>query len=376
MVGGIAITFALRNLHNMVLDFIRRKLDEHKADAYVLLNHEGSGQPDTAYVAGFTGSESVVIVTKSSQYILVDGRYVTRSKQESPSFEMKAANRGKVYKDMGTYFPEMGVKSILIDPNITHYNSILMFKEGMSDLEIKTQPALLHELRSVKNEEEVHKLQESGKVACAAFGQLVTEIQPGMTERAVAARLEFLMKEMGADKYSFDTIVASGTMGAFPHYTPSNKELAVGELVTIDWGCYLNGYASDMTRTIAIGAISDKLREIYETVKGSQQAGLDAANASITGVGLDKVCRDYITERGYGEYFVHGTGHGLGMDVHELPYVNTNNKELLPVNSAVSIEPGIYIEGVGGVRIEDCVIIKENECLNLNHHVTKDLITI
>lgn len=360
----------------MVLDFIRRKLDEYKADAYILLNHESSGQPDTAYVAGFTGSESVVIVTRDNQYILVDGRYVTRSKQESPNFEMKAANRGKVYNDMGSYFPEMGIKSILIDPNTTHYNSVLLFKEGMPELEIKTQPALLHELRSVKNEDEIKKLQESGKVACAAFNQLITEIKPGITERAIAGRLEYLMKEMGADRYSFDSIVASGKMGAFPHYTPSDKEIAVGELVTIDWGCYLNGYASDMTRTIAIGEISDQLRDIYETVKGSQQAGLDAANSGMTGVALDKVCRDYITERDYGQYFVHGTGHGLGMDVHELPYVNTNNNELLPVNSAVSIEPGIYIEGVGGVRIEDCVIIKENGCINLNDHVTKDLITI
>lgn len=360
----------------MVLDFIRKKLDEYSVDAYVLLNHEASGQPDTAYVAGFTGSESVIIVTKTKQYILVDGRYVTRSRQESPNFEMRPANRGKVYSDMGTYFPEMGISSILIDPNITHYNSVLLFKEGMKDLVIKTQPSLLHEIRSVKSDDEVKKLQESGKIACAAFNQLVTEIKPGITERAVAARLEFLMKEMGADKYSFDTIVASGTMGAFPHYTPSAKELAVGELVTIDWGCYLNGFASDMTRTIAIGEISDKLRDIYETVKGSQQAGLDAANSSMTGIGLDKVCRDYITDRNYGEYFVHGTGHGLGMDVHELPYVNVNNKDLLPVNSAVSIEPGIYIEGVGGVRIEDCVIIKENGCLNLNDHVTKELITI
>ncbi|MBI1185275.1 M24 family metallopeptidase [bacterium] len=360
----------------MKLEFVRKKLAENHADAYVILNHEGSGQPDTAYLSGFSGSESVIIVTATQQYILVDGRYFTRSKQEAPNFEMRAANRGRVYDDMAKYFPEMGIKSILIDPNATAYSSIKNFESKIPGLNIHTAPGMLFELRMIKSQEEINKLHASGDVACAAFNQLVTEIKPGMTERAIAARLEFLMKDMGADKYSFDTIVASGKMGAFPHYTPSSKEIATGELVTIDFGCYLDGYASDMTRTIAIGEISDKLRDIYETVKGSQQAGLDAANSSMTGIALDKVCRDYIEQRNYGEYFLHGTGHGLGLDVHELPYVNTNNNDLLPVNSVVSIEPGIYIEGIGGVRIEDCVVIKENGCINLNDKVTKELITV
>lgn len=360
----------------MKLEFIRKKLTEYKADAYIILNHEASGQPDSAYIAGFTGSESVIIVTQDSQYILVDGRYVTRSRQESPNFIMKTANRGKVYDDMAKYFPEMGVKSILLDPSTTFYTSIQKFEESIPGITIETAPAMLHEIRMIKTQDEINKLQASADVACAAFNQLVTELKPGITEKAIAGRLEYLMKEMGADKYSFDTIVASGTMGAFPHYVPSSKEIQTGELVTIDFGAYLDGYASDMTRTIAVGEISDKLKEIYETVKGSQQAGLDAASSKMTGIALDKVCRDYIEERSYGEYFVHGTGHGLGLDVHEMPYVNTNNESLLPVNSVVSIEPGIYIENIGGVRIEDCVVIKENGCINLNDKVTKDLITI
>jgi len=360
----------------MILDFIRKKLEQHKADAYVLLNHEASGQPDTAYVAGFTGSESVIVVTEGNQYIFVDGRYFTRSRQESPGFEMKEATRGRVYDNLGSFLPDLGVRSVLLDPNITSYNSILLMEEKLKGIDIKTQSALLHEMRMIKTPDEIEKLKAAGSVACAAFNQLITEIKPGMTERAIAGRLEYLMKEKGGDRYSFDSIVASGVQGAFPHYTPSSKEIAEGELVTIDWGCYLNGYASDMTRTIAIGEVSDKLKEIYNTVKGSQQAGLDAANSGMTGVALDKVCRDYITERNYGEYFLHGTGHGLGMDVHELPYVNTNNDDLLPVNSVVSIEPGIYIEGLGGTRIEDCVVIQEDGCINLNDQVTKELITI
>lgn len=357
----------------MSLDFIREKVEQLDAQAFITINHEGSGQPDAAYVAGFTGSESVVLVTKKEQFIFVDGRYFTRVRQESPDFEMIPATRGKVYNDLSTHFKKIGVKRLVIDPNTTFYSSILELKSAVEGVELVEAPAFLHEARAVKSEEEIQKLADSADVACKAFKQLCTELKPGITERHVAARLEYLMKEMGADKYSFNTIVASGVQGAFPHYVPSDKELASGELVTIDWGCYLNGYASDMTRTVAIGEVSDQLKDIYECVKGSQQAGLDAANSSISGKELDMVCRKYIQDRNYGEYFLHGTGHGIGLDVHEYPYVNANNDDLLPINSVVTIEPGIYIEGVGGVRIEDCIVIKNGNGINLNEQVTKDL---
>lgn len=360
----------------MKLEFIRKKLEEYQADAFVVINHEGSGQPDTAYLSSFSGSESVLIITAKSQYLLVDGRYHIRARQDSPDFEMKDVTRGKVYENMAKLFPEIGVKSILIDPTSTSYSSVLSFEKQISGIDIKTASGLTHLLRVVKSDEEINKLTDAAHLACNAFNKLVKEVKAGMTEKQVAARLEFIMKDMGAEKNSFDTIVASGKMGAFPHYVPGDKELQKGELVTIDFGCYLNGYASDMTRTIAIGDISDKLKEIYETVKGSQQAGLDAANSKISGKDLDQVCRKYIEERDYGKYFVHGTGHGIGMDVHEFPYVNSNNEQLLEQNSVITIEPGIYIEDVGGCRIEDCLVIKENGHINLNDKASKELITI
>lgn len=372
----IYLAAAFQECISMKLDFVRNKLKEKGADAYLLINHEYSGQPDARYLAGFSGSECLIIVTQSNQYLLVDGRYTIRGAQEAPDFEIVEVSRGLVYDDLATFLPKNGVKSLLIDPSVVHYSSILALQEKVSSVELKMASHLLSEIREIKTEEEIEKLKAAGDVACNAFNKLVTEIKPGMTERSIAARLEFLMKDMGGDKYSFDSIVASGTNGAFPHYVPSSKEIQNGELVTIDWGCYLNGYASDMTRTIAIGEVSDKLREIYETVRGSQQAGLDAAKHGPTGIELDKVCRDYITQRGYGEYFVHGTGHGLGLDVHEYPMVNATNSEVLPVNSVVSIEPGIYIQDIGGVRVEDCVVIQENGHINLNDGVTKELITI
>jgi Xaa-Pro aminopeptidase len=360
----------------MKLAYIREALYQHHADALVVINHEHSGQPDTAYIAGFTGSESILVVTKDAQILCIDGRYTTRVKMESPDYEVRMVVRGRAYHGLVALFKELGVDSLLLDPHIAKYSSVLTMNEIDPSIRIISAPGLLQGLRQIKSGPEIQKLQKAADIACKAFDQLVKEIQVGKTEKWVAARLEYLMKDMGADKYSFDTIVASGTNGAFPHYSPSTKELVSGELITIDWGCFLDGYASDMTRTVALGQISDRLRDIYETVKGSQQAGLDKASARVTGSGLDMVCRNYIDSKGYGQYFVHGTGHGLGMDVHEQPNVNSNNDELLPVNSVVSIEPGIYIEGVGGVRIEDCVVIKEDGCINLNDGVTKELMVL
>lgn len=360
----------------MKLEFVREQLAQHQADAFLVINHEHSGQPNARYLAGFSGSECMVLVTNNKQFLLVDGRYTVRGKQESPDFEMVVVERGKAYDSLAKVLDKEGIQKLIIDPANSWYQSVLQLQEKASDVNILPVKNLLMQLRQCKTQGEIQKLQASAEVACKAFLQLMQEIRPGMTERFIAARLEFIMKEMGADKYSFDTIVASGKMGAFPHYVPSDKTIQAGELVTIDWGCYLDGFASDMTRTIAIGEVSDKLKEIHEVVRVSQQKGLDAANTRISGVDLDKVCRDYIKEKGYEEYFVHGTGHGLGLDVHEYPMVNSTNDELLPASSVISIEPGIYIEDLGGVRIEDCIVVQENGHLNLNDLVPKNLITI
>jgi len=358
----------------MKLNFIRNKIKEFNVDAFIIINHEYSGQPDTSYVSGFFGSESIIVVTKDLELLIVDGRYATLAKEQAPDFNIRPATRGKVYDDLVKYFAEISIGKILLDGNITYISSLKQFEKKIPTLAVEVGAGVLMQLRQVKTEQEIGKLLISSNIACEAFQLVLKEIQPGMTERSIAGRLEFLMKELGADKNSFDTIVASGVMGAYPHHRASDKEIKTGELVTIDWGCYKNGYASDITRTIAIGEVSDQLRDIYETVRGAQQAGLDAVSSANTGKSLDLVCRNYITQKGYGDYFIHGTGHGLGMGVHELPYVSANNEEFLPVNSVVSIEPGIYIENLGGVRIEDCVVVKKDDHINLSDVVTKELL--
>ena len=348
------------------------KASEHNAGGFLLINHEGSGQPDAQYLSGFTGSECMLLITPKEKLILVDGRYFSAVTRDVPEYEMVKTERTGFFEKVNELVGKLGIKSLLLDSAQTAYNAAL----SLNGAKLVGEEYLMQDLRVVKNEEELELMKKAADVACNAFNRLFPEIKEGVTEKWVAARLEFLIKEEGGDKYSFDTIVASGLNGAFPHAKPSDKEIQKGELVTIDWGAYYQGYASDMTRTVAVGEISDKLSEIYQVVKESQQSGCDAAKAGLTGIELDKVCRDHIDARNYGEFFVHGTGHGLGMDVHEKPYVNNVNDQPMPENSVVTVEPGIYIEGTGGVRIEDCLVLKQDGSVNLNTGVSKELLTL
>jgi Xaa-Pro aminopeptidase len=196
-----------------------------------------------------------------------------------------------------------------------------------------------------------------------------------MTEQELKAKLESKMLELGAEGTSFDTIVASGYRGALPHGVASEKVIEQGELITLDFGAYYKGYSSDITRTFAIGEPDEKMKEIYQIVLTANQKGIEAAKAGITGKELDAVARDYITEQGYGEAFGHSLGHGIGLDVHEGPALSKKSDSLLQQNNCVTIEPGIYVDGLGGVRIEDDILITENGC-ELFTKCTKDLIIL
>jgi len=213
------------------------------------------------------------------------------------------------------------------------------------------------------------------KITDKTFSDLLDIIKPGMTEREISAEISYLQKKLGADGDSFDSIVASGERSAFPHARATDRKIQKGELLKLDFGCTVNGMKSDLTRTIAIGEVNGELRKIYEIVKEAQQRALDNAKAGVSGKVLDSFARDFIKEKGYGKNFGHGLGHGLGYDVHEKPSLNERCDYVLEVNNIVTIEPGIYIEGIGGVRIEDDIVVKENGCEILNRS-TKDFISL
>ncbi|MDD4839797.1 MAG: M24 family metallopeptidase [Clostridia bacterium] len=225
----------------------------------------------------------------------------------------------------------------------------------------------------IKTQEEIEIIKRSAKIVDECFDRVLKETHLGMTEIELSDFITKTMVELGAQGLSFDTIAAFGENGCEPHHIPTERALIEGDMVTIDMGAILDNYCSDFTRTFALGNPSAKMLEIYETVKGSHAAGLKAVKAGIRCFDIDKECRDYIAEKGYGEAFIHGTGHGVGLLIHEAPTLNTKSEEVLENGMVVTIEPGIYIKDLGGVRIEDMMIVGESEPLSRH---TRELIIL
>jgi len=355
---------------------IREIIKKENASAFLIVNHEYSGQPGTHYLSGFSGSESILVITETEETIFTDGRYFAQIKEECANCTLVPFERFSPIKQLVSFLGKSAPQKILLDSSRTTFDIVEQLKENLKGVDVKGVRNILQEIRITKEDEEVKAIQEATNIAATAFEKLLTQIKEGQTEIELACKLEALMREGGADKISFDTIVVSGVNGAKPHGKPSSKAIEKGELITFDFGCFKDGYASDTTRTIALGEPAPKLKEIYEVVKESQELGCQKARAGMTGGELDAICRNYIKEKGYGEYFLHSTGHGLGMEVHELPYVSGSHNAPLLENSVITIEPGIYIEGLGGVRIEDAVLLKKDGIQNLSHSLSKELIII
>ena len=203
------------------------------------------------------------------------------------------------------------------------------------------------------------------RIAERALDEILREIKPGMTEREIAARLQYLMLYYGAERMSFDPIVASGPNGSMPHAVPTDRKIRAGEFITMDFGCVCEGYCSDMTRTVAVGEVSGEQRRIYEIVLAAQQAGIAAARAGVTGAAVDGAARRVIDEAGYGAYFGHSFGHSVGVEIHEAPNATPSNDEPLPAGAVISAEPGIYLPGKFGVRIEDVIVLGKDGCTDL-----------
>ncbi len=348
------------------LRVIRARLSEKRTHAFLLINSEYSGQPGTRYLSGFSGSSSVLLITKRQEFIITDGRYLAQAKEEAPDFTLVPSGRGPGYVEFGKIAKRLVLRRFALDGTRTSQFAVHKLQSFAEGIELVDVPELLQEIRLVKSAAEIALIKKAATIACAAFKKLLPYVKAGATETTLAARLEFLMKEAGAERIAFETIVASGKNGAMPHGKPTSKKIAKGELITFDFGTVYRGYCSDITRTIAFGKPSAKLREIYETVRAAQELGCKAARAGMTGADLDAVCRNYIAKKGFGKYFLHSTGHGLGMEVHELPSVSSANKNPLPVGAVVTCEPGIYVPGLGGVRIEDDVVLTKNGNIKLS----------
>ncbi len=313
-------------------------------------------QPENIlYLCGFSGSAGVLLVTPDRLVFLTDSRYTTQSNEEVTAdcfIEYKVQADGVVEQLLS-----LGVTRIGFEPELA-YGVVKGFQEkGDPDwlwIHLKDE---LHNLRLHKSADEISLIASAADLNVAGLAEIEEMIRPGVKENEIALALEFALRKLGAEEKAFDIIVASGPRGALPHGVASDKVLATGELVTIDFGCRLSGYHSDETVTLALGEVSDELRTLFDTVLEAHDRALAAVVPGVALIELDRIARDHIKSRGYGDYFGHGLGHGVGLEVHEAPTLSPRSKAIAEEGMVFTIEPGIYVPGVGGVRIEDMVLV-------------------
>jgi Xaa-Pro aminopeptidase len=352
------------------LNELKKKLDELGLDAFLIKKIF-----NVRYLSGFSGSAGVLLLTKNKNYFISDFRYKSQSSAEvSKDFEIiiyKQASNGF----LGDLIKENNLKKIGVEGNALTLSEFESLKKEFSAVEFIPVDSLIEKAVIRKTEWEIGEIKKAVEITDRVFEKMLTMIKPGLTEKEIAAEITYHHKKFGAEKDAFDPIVASGERSAFPHARPTDKKIQSGELVTLDFGCTFNGFNSDLTRTIAVGKIPDDAVKIYNIVKEAQQLGLDNVRIGIKGKDLDAFPRNYITEKGYGDNFGHGTGHGLGLEVHEIPKINQYSEYVLEENNVFTVEPGIYVEGFCGVRIEDDVVVRKNGCEILNKS-PKELIYI
>ncbi|MDO4432576.1 MAG: Xaa-Pro peptidase family protein [Aerococcaceae bacterium] len=329
---------------------VRTKLQQHGLDALIVTDLY-----NLRYLANFTGSTGVAVISQHDAVFITDFRYTEQAANQATGYTIRQ-NKQEIFAEVNDYLNEKNLKKVAIEADEMTVATYLHIKQFFTAEIVETR-GFVEEIRQIKTPEEIAIIQESCDLADDAFAYILTYIKVGMTEIQVANELERYLKSKGASAMSFDTIVASGVRSAMPHGVATDKVIEDGDLITLDFGCYYKGYSSDMTRTFAIGSVNPKLEEIYHIVLEAHELVNQQAKPGMTGKEVDAIARDYIKQKGYGDYFGHGLGHGLGLNVHELPGVNGRNEQPLQENMVITNEPGIYIEGLGGVRIEDDLLV-------------------
>jgi Xaa-Pro aminopeptidase/Xaa-Pro dipeptidase len=332
-----------------------------------------SSLPNIRYLTAFTGSEAVFLLSPESGCFFTDSRYTTQAGQEVSGFPVREfRSKAESVRDWAN---AVGCRRLCFEPDNLTWGAITVLQKVLPDVEFVPAGDGLELLRSCKEPAELESLSRVAGIASAAFLSLLPAVAPGVTERSLALQLEYAMRERGADDRSFDFIVASGERGALPHGRASDKVLQQGELVTFDFGAVLGGYCSDETVTLCLGTPDQRQKEVYELVREAHDLAVAAVRPGIPLRRVDEIARQHIDSNGYGSYFGHGLGHGVGIEIHESPVVSPRSEAVAEEGMVFTIEPGIYIPGWGGVRIEDTVAVTAQGCRLLTS-VTKELITV
>ncbi|MDR9852713.1 Xaa-Pro peptidase family protein [Paenibacillus sp. VCA1] len=318
------------------------------------------------YLTGFTGSSGYCLVTMNDAYLLTDFRYMTQAAEQTKDVQV-VEHKQRVMDTVKELLAAANVSKLAFEQDDVSFAAYSAYAEQLKPAELVPVSGLVEQLRIIKDAEELKVMQRAADLADATFKHILGFVKPGMTEREVDLEMEFFMRKNGATSSSFDTIVASGERSAMPHGVASQRVIAGNELITFDFGALLDGYCSDLTRTIAIGKPDPKLKEIYDIVLEAQLHAVANIKPGMTGREADALARDIIAKYGYGDQFGHSTGHGLGMEVHENPRLSKLSGDILKPGMVVTVEPGIYIPGLGGVRIEDDIVITETGNAVLTH---------
>jgi Xaa-Pro aminopeptidase len=348
---------------------LRSQLEQLQLDAFLV-----TLMPHVRYLSGFSGSSGFGLITNRSCYLVTDGRYAQQVKNQTKNW--------KIFITKDTLFEEAERRHIFrsgwrvgFDGNALKFTEYSQLKKKFPKTKFLPRIDCIEQLAAIKDEEEIGKIKKAVAITDKVFTEILDIIKPGISELDVAAEISYRQRKHGSEADAFESIVVSGVRSSLPHGRPSVKKMRSGELVTLDFGCAVEGYHSDLTRTIVLGKPKTEAKKIYNVVLQAQLRAIDAARNGVKTKDVDAVARDYITQRGYGKYFRHSLGHGIGLQVHEQPRLSVQSKALLQKGNVVTIEPGIYIPNFGGVRIEDDVVITNGQCEVLNKS-PKELITL
>ncbi|MBI3911013.1 MAG: aminopeptidase P family protein [Armatimonadetes bacterium] len=337
---------------------LREVMTERDLPAMLITRPQNVG-----YLTGFTGSTAALVVTAAEAVFITDARYVEQARAECAPLPVVPTQTGHTYGEkIAEVAHGMGITTLGLESDYLTLRDFDKLREELEGIALRPEAELVSGLRVVKDAGEIERIRRACALVDATFEHILTLVHPGVRERDLAIEIECFMKKRGAEREGFDTIVASGVRAALPHGRASNKPIEAGDLVIFDFGATLNSYSSDLTRTMVVGQASERQRDIYAIVREAQAAAIAAIRPGVEAKQVDATARDLIAARGYGEQFGHGLGHSLGREVHDGPGLSPRSEFKLEAGMVFTVEPGIYIQGWGGVRIEDDVVVTKHGC--------------
>ena len=353
--------FALRKGGTTVLEHLNAFLERLEADAALIHRPE-----NIRYLSGYAG-EGCLYVSRQRRVIVTDFRYIEAAGRQSPGWAIERTTAERKEKDVAyALASEDGARTVCVETDYLTHDDFLSLQKALEGVELQPLNGIPEKLRQIKDAEEIACIREASRIASQAFINILPRLHAGMTEIEAKIELEFEMLRLGSEGTAFDTIAAAGVNGSLPHAVPSDHVIQAGELLTLDFGATWHGYLSDITRTVAFGRVSSELKAVYDTVHDAQQLALDFIGPGKRCCDVDRVAREYIDAR-YPGAFGHSLGHGVGLYIHEQPRVSFNDATVLEPGHVVTVEPGVYIPGLGGCRIEDTVIMTEDGVINAMH---------